>query len=322
MKALTLTDYAGPQALELAEISEPIPSDGEVLIEVRAIGINFPDLLITKGAYQNKPELPFVPGCEVAGDIVTAPKGSQWKAGDRVAAFVWTGGYAERVAVPTSALMRLTDQTDYPEGAALMVNYHTALFALQRRGRLQPGETVLVLGAGGGIGTAAIQIARGLGASVIAGIAHDGQMAAARAAGASRIVVLDENFPQAVRDTNNGASVDVVVDPLGDRFFDEAVRLLSPEGRVLVIGFAAGEIPTIKVNRLLLRNASVVGVAWGAFNDADPHLMASQAKVLASLVETGMLAPAIGSTFKFEEIQSALHQLERGEIQGKAIATL
>lgn len=322
MRAFQLTEYVGPSGLELVDLPAPEPGLLDVLVDVRAIGVNFPDLLMTKGQYQYRPDLPAVPGCEVAGEVARAPEGSGWTAGERVAAFVWHGGFAEQAVLPLSSLVRVPDGLDLASAAAMVVNYHTVHFALARRGRVQAGETVLVLGAGGGIGTAAVQVALGLGARVIAGVADQGQVATAEAAGASEVVVLEKGFSAALREMTDGRGVDAVLDPLGDWLFDEALRSLAPEGRILIIGFAAGEIPQVKVNRLLLRNAAVVGVAFGAFLEHDPDLMTQQARSLDRLVAEGFVSPQIGTRFAFEQLPEALGQLERGEIAGKGIVVL
>jgi NADPH2:quinone reductase len=318
VRALQLQEFGGPSALQVAEIDEPAPGAGEVVLEVRAVGINFPDLLSTSGAYQLKPNLPFVPGCEVAGEIRSAPEDSGWRAGDRAAAFVWSGGYAERVAVPVAQLMRLPDSVDFTTAAALVVNYHTVHFALDRRARLKADESVLVLGAAGGIGTAAVQVAKAMGARVLGGVANTDQLAVARGAGADDVLILGDAFAAEVLD--GFGPIDVVVDPLGDRFFGESLRTLAPEGRVVVIGFAAGEIPVLKLNRLLLRNASALGVAWGAFLEHDPTVMATSSAALSAMSDRGALRPQIGRRVAFADIPQALAELQRGEIAGKAVA--
>lgn len=322
MRAYELTAYDGPAGLRLADAPEPVAGDDHVVVDVHAIGVNFPDLLMTRGQYQYRPPLPVVPGCEVAGVVRVAPQGSAWVPGDRVAAFVWDGAYAEQVAVPLRAVAPAPDGVDLASAAAMIVNYQTVHFAFQRRGRLAEGETALVLGAAGGIGTAALQVARGLGATTIAGVANDAQAETARAAGADDVVVLHEGFSEQVRALTDGAGVDVVLDPLGDWLFDEAIRALRPEGRILVVGFAAGEIPRLKVNRLLLRNASAVGVAWGAFLDVEPDLTRRQAASLARMVADGVVRPHISSRFAFEELPDALERLSRGEIAGKGVVEI
>lgn len=321
MKALQLVAYEGPEALRPAVVPEPVAGPGEVLVEVKAIGVNYPDLLITKGAYQHRPNLPFVPGCEIAGTVLAAPPGSGWERGARVAAFVWSGGYAERAVVPFNALMRLPDDADFFTGAGMVVNYHTTYFALHRRGRLVGGERLLVLGAAGGIGTAAVQVGRALGATVIGGVADDAQLVVARSAGADDALVLSREFAKEVRGRTGGLGVDVVLDPLGDWLFSEALYALAPEGRILVVGFAAGGIPELKVNRLLLRNVSAVGVAWGAFLDVDRGLMQDTTNALGAMFAAGFVSPPVEAVCTFADLPKALERLGRGEIRGKAVAT-
>ena len=322
MRALELVAFDGPRALRPTQAAEPQADANGIVVDVRAIGINYPDLLMTQGAYQVKPPVPFVPGSEVAGVVREAPAGSGWQPGDRVAAFVWAGGYAERVYVPLNAVFPLPDAMDFRTGAATIINYHTVHFALSRRGALQAGESLLGLGAAGGIGSAAVQVGKGLGARVIGGVATTEQVDAAREAGADEVLVLTEGFSGAVRDVNGGRGVDVVLDPLGDWLFGEAVRALAPEGRILVVGFAAGAIPEIKVNRLLLKNVSAVGVAWGAFLDIDTGLMARASTSLAQMHADGVLRPLDGGEVGFEDIPEALERLSRGEIRGKAVVLL
>lgn len=319
MRALELHSYDGPTGLRLIETADPVGDEDHAVLEVHAIGINFPDLLMTQGRYQLKPALPVIPGCEVAGVVRTAPAGSGWSPGDRASAFVWQGGYAELARVPLHALSPVPDGADLPTAAAMVVNYHTVHFGLDRRGRLQEGETLLVMGAAGGIGTAALQVGRGLGARVIAGVADDAQAQTATAAGAEEVLILREGFAAQVREMTGGRGADVVLDPLGDWLFDEAIRGLAPEGRILVVGFAAGGIPALKVNRLLLRNISAVGVAWGAFLDQDADLMADQGRSLNAMFEAGVLRPHIGGRYTFAEIPEALQLLQDGQIPGKAV---
>lgn len=322
MRAFQLTEYAGPSALRAADVPSPEPGPDEVLVDVRAVGVNFPDLLMTQGRYQHRPALPVVPGCEVAGEVVRAPDGSGWAPGDRVAAFVWQGAYAERAVLPLHTLVRVPDEVDWASAAAMLVNHHTVHFALERRARLEVDETVLVLGAGGGIGSAAVQVALGLGARVVAGVADPAQAETARAAGADHVLVLEPGFAGSVRELTGGRGVDVVLDPLGDWLFDEAVRALGPEGRLLVVGFAAGEIPQVRVNRLLLRNVGVLGVAFGAFLALEPGLMAEQARSLDRVVADGVVRPQIGARLPFDRLPEALSMLERGEIRGKGVVVL
>jgi NADPH2:quinone reductase len=321
MKAYRLRSYDGPAGLYLGEVPAPAPGDNDLLVDVRAIGVNFPDLLMTRGQYQLKPELPVVPGCEIAGVVAAAPPGSRWSAGDHVSAFIWTGAYAEQAVVPVATAARVPPDVSLDMAAAMIVNYQTALFALQRRARLMSGETALVLGAAGGIGTAAVQVAKGLGARVLAGVADEAQADVAARAGADEVILLEQDYARHVHKLL-GRGVDVVADPLGDWLFDEAIRCLDPAGRLVVIGFAAGRIPTVAVNRLLLRNIAVVGAAWGAFLDIEPELVATQAEQITGFVRGGMVAPQIDGIYGFDELPALLERLGRGEVRGKAVVSL
>jgi NADPH2:quinone reductase len=323
MRALQLQSYDGPGALRVADIPAPRldGSTDTAIVKVMAIGINFPDLLATKGGYQHKPELPFTPGCEIAGVVQAAAPGSSRQPGDRVAAFVWDGGFADEVEVPIEALVPIPDGTEFGTAAAMIVNYHTVHFALHRRGRMNSGETLLVLGAGGGIGTAAVQVGKALGGRVLAGVANEGQRVTAEEAGADEVLVLSEGFSSVVREMTGSAGVDLVLDPLGDWLFLEGTRALAPEGRILVVGFAAGEIPTLRVNRLLLKNISAVGVGWGAFLGHDPSIVSEAGALLERMLVSGV-RPVVGARYEFEQIPDALQALERGEIAGKAVVEL
>lgn len=319
MRAYQLSEFAGPSGLQLVELPDPTPRDAEVLVHVRAIGVNYPDLLMTQGLHQNNPELPAVPGCELSGVVASAPPGCHLAEGDRVAAFVWQGSFAEQACVPLNAVIPVPETVSFEDAAAMVMNYHTVHFALSYRGHVSPGETVLVLGAAGGIGTAAVQVATGLGARVIAGVAGPEQAAVARAAGATRTINLEQGFSKPVRELNNGQPVDVVLDPLGDWVFHEALRALGTNGRILVVGFAAGQIPEVKVNRLLLRNTAVIGVAFGSMLDVERDLMRTQARSLDQMFLAGVIRPHIGRRFSFDEAPQALMSLSRGEIAGKGV---
>ncbi len=319
MRAFRLHSYGGPSALRLDEIAEPTGDDATAVVDVRAIGINFPDLLLTKGQYQRKPDTPFTPGCEVAGVVRWAPAGSGWAAGDRVMAFIWDGAYAESVAIPVRSLVAIPADMGFDVAAGLVVNHHTVHYALARRGHLQAGENVLVMGAGGGIGSAAVQVSKGLGARVIAGVAGEHEVPVAKESGADNVLILEKGFSTQVRALTDSEGVDVILDPLGDWLFDEGVRALAPEGRILVIGFAAGDIPSLRTNRLLLRNVSAVGVAWGATLDKDPGLLAWGAQALHRMYADGSVHPHIGERLSFDDIPAALRRLDAHEIRGKAI---
>jgi len=317
VQALVLTELAGPQALRARDIAEP-PSDGRVLIEVRASGVCYPDLLLTYGRYQVRAEPPFVPGNEVAGVVLDAPVGSGVRAGDRVIAVPSLGGYAERVAVDPAFVLPLPPELDFAGGAALLANHQTVHFALHRRAGLAAGETVLVLGSAGGVGSAAIQVAKALGARVLAGVHREGAEEFLRGLGADEVVPLRDGWPDRVRELTVGRGVDVVVDPVGGAVFDDAVRVLAPEGRLIVLGFAGGGIPQIKVNRLLLRNASIVGAGWGEFLRTRPQALAETAAALAALVGEG-LRPPVTVRYPLARGADALRDLEAGRVLGKAV---
>ena len=259
MKALVAQELSGPTGLVYTDVPDPANPD-QVVIDVGAAGVCFPDLLLLRGEYQMRLDPPFVPGMEVAGVVRSAPQKSGFSAGQRVSAFTMLGGYAEQVAVAPDAVVSTPADIDDASAASLLGNYYTMQFALQRRGALHPGETVLVLGSAGGVGTAAVQIAKAMGANVIAMVHRPGAVEFVESLGADAVLPLTDGWRDAVLAHTGGRGVDMVVDPVGGPAFDDAIRVLATEGRLLVIGFAAGGIPTVKVNRLLLRNVGVLGV--------------------------------------------------------------
>lgn len=319
MRAMQVPELGGPEAVRLVELPEPVAGDGEVLIDVKAAGVSFPDLLLTQGLYQEKPDLPFIPGIEVAGIVRSVPAGLHIAEGDRVASYVPIGGYAEVVAASPSVTFRLPEELTFQQGAAIAMNFQTVHFALARRGRLKAGEHVLVHGAAGGIGTAAIQVAKGLGARVSAVVDTAENASVAQTAGADNVVVSTEEWAKALREFG---PVNVTVDPVGGDFFTDSLRLLAPEGRHLVIGFAAGGIPEVKVNRLLLRNIEVVGVGWGAFLKVDETVAAESAHELARLAREGFVRPVIGATYPLDRAAEALVALRERTANGKLVIDL
>lgn len=318
MRAAQITQLTGPTGIELVECPAPEAGPGQVLIDVHFAGVSFPDVLLSKGEYQIKPELPFIPGSEVSGVVVTAPPDSGLHAGQSVAAFPGLGGFAEAVAVDPRMVFALPPGVPLDVAAALPMNYFTVHFALVRRAHLRAGETVLVQGAAGGVGTAAVQLAHALGARVIAVVSSPAKAAAARAAGADEVVAAD-GFRAAVADLTGGRGVDLVVDPVGGDRFTDSLRSLAPEGRLLVIGFTGGEIPTVRVNRLLLNNISVVGVGWGAFWLARPDYLAEQWAELAPMVGDGRLAPVLGSSHSLADAAVAVSELAERRAEGKVL---
>ncbi|WP_020500784.1 NADPH:quinone oxidoreductase family protein [Sciscionella marina] len=318
MRAVRITSLDGPEAIEVSDVPEPELPEGHVLIDVYAAGVAFPDLLQTRGRYQMRPELPFTPGMEVAGVVRSAPGGSGFVAGDRVAAMAWLGGFAEVAVAPPQMVAPLPEGMSFIEGAGVLVNMLTAHFALTKRGRYRGGETVLVQGAAGGVGVASIQLARALGAEVIAVVSSAQKAVFARRAGASMVLPV-EGFKDAVREHTGGRGVDLVVDPVGGDRFADSRRCLAPEGRLLVIGFAGGRIPTIEVNRLLLNNIEVVGAAWGEYLLRHPAYLREQWDELTPLLADGELAPLLGGVYPLDRAAEALSCMDNRAALGKLV---
>jgi NADPH2:quinone reductase len=321
MRALQIVNLEGPdRALEVVEAEEPTqhPMDpaASVVVEVHAAGVSFPEVLQTRGEYQIKPPLPFVPGSEVGGIVKSAPDGAAVKEGDRVAAFCMLGGFAETAVAPDWLTFPLSDELDFAQGAALILNYHTAYFALKLRGRLKEGETVLIHGAAGGVGTASIQIAKGLGARTIAVVSTDEKEEVARAAGADEVLRSDGAWKDEAK-ALGGA--DVVLDPVGGDRFTDSLRSLKEDGRLVVVGFTAGSIPEVKVNRLLLNNAEVVGAGWGAYVLGKPDLNREIGAAVNKLVDDGFVRPIVGARFGLEEAAEALKLIESRLSTGKVV---
>jgi NADPH2:quinone reductase len=322
MRAIQIVSYDGPDAVEVADIAMPEPGDGQVLIRVRAAGVSFPELLQTRGLYQFKPPLPFVPGSEVAGEIVSAPDGSGFAPGDRVAAMVLLGGFGEYALGNLDGTFHLPGSLSYAQGAALPLNYLTCHFALVTRAHIQPGEVVLVHGAAGGVGTAAIQTAKAFGAGrVIAVASTEEKRAVALAAGADDAVPA-EGFLEALKELDGFDGVDIVVDPVGGDRFTDSLRSLRRHGRLLVIGFAdEGNIPEVKVNRLLLRNTTVMGVGWGEFALTNLPFLQEQWAALRPHIESGLIRPPVGAEFDLTEAARALTLMDGRGALGKVVLT-
>ena len=303
--------------MEIRDVEEPDPGPDDVLVEVHRVGISFPDLLLSQGQYQLKPAPPFTLGVDFAGTVVSGPEG--FRTGDRVAGVLPYGAAAERVACPASFVFPLPDAVSYDAGAAIPMNYLTAHFALAERAGLREGETVLVHGAAGGVGTATIQVARGLGARTVAVVSTDAKAEVARAAGADDVVPLD-GFRDAVGDLTGGLGVDVIMDVVGGEVFTDSLRSLAPLGRLLVVGFAAGQgIPEVRVNRLLLNNIDVRGVGWGAYAMVRAGYLQEQWRALRPMLVTGVIDPPIGATYAFDDFARALAELEDRAVLGKAV---
>jgi NADPH:quinone reductase len=320
MKALVARELSGPAGLVYTDIEDPadVVDQNSIVIDVGAAGVSFPDLLLLRGEYQLRLEPPFIPGMEVAGVVRSAPYESEYKPGQRVMAMAMLGGWAERVVVPAANVKPTPDDIDDAEAVALLGNYQTMYFALARRGALRPGETVLVLGSAGGVGTAAVQIAKALGAKVIAMVHRPHAAGFVESLGADVVLPLTDGWLQAVLEHTDGRGVDLVVDPIGGESFDDAIRALATEGRLLVIGFAAGGIPTVKVNRLLLRNVAVIGVGYGEFVNRIPGSQALFEFGVNELVKAG-LRPPPPVRFPLSEGRAALQSLADGGVLGKIV---
>ncbi len=316
MRAIQIVELSGPDALQLADVPEP---DGDgVVVEVKAAGVSFPEVLQSRGLYQVKPDLPFVPGSEVAGVVRRAPDGAAVREGDRVAAFCMLGGFAEVAVAPAHFSFRLPDALEFALGAGLFVNYHTAYVALQRRGRLAEGETVLVHGAAGGIGTAALQVAKGLGARTFAVVSSDEKERIARAAGADEVLRADGEWKDAAKELSGGG-VDIVLDPVGGDRFTDSLRSLRRDGRAVVVGFTGGSIPEVRVNRLLLNNTDVIGAGWGGYIGQEPSVIGEIAAALQALIESGHVAPVVGARFALEQAADALKLIDGRGATGKVV---
>lgn len=322
MRAVRCHELLGPSALRVDDVDAPTPGAGEVLVDVRAAGVNFPDVLITQGKYQFKPPPPFVPGGEIAGVVAAIGAGVTAVAvGDRVAASMLFGAFAEKVVVPEAAVARLPDAVSFETGAALLLTYATTMHALVDRARLRAGEKLLVLGAAGGVGTAAIEIGKCLGAVVIAAASSPEKLAHCRAHGADHgIDYAKEDLKLRAKELSGGG-VDVVYDPVGGDMTEAALRSMAWAGRHLVVGFASGTIPRIPANLLLLKSCELVGVFWGAFAMRSPaENRAHVEQVLAWLAE-GKVRPHVDAVLPFDRAAEALERLARREVMGKLVLT-
>jgi NADPH2:quinone reductase len=324
MRAIQIVEETGPDtALREVELPEPqashmlTPGEG-VLIDVHAAGVSFPEVLQTRGQYQMKPPLPFVPGSEVAGIVRSAPAGASVAAGDRVAAFCALGGFAEIAVAPEFFTFALPDALDFAQGASLTLNYHTAYFALKLRGRLKAGETVLVHGAAGGVGTAALQVAKGLSARTIALVSTEAKLRVAEQAGADEVVLLSDTWKDEVKELSGGG-VDMVLDPVGGDRFTDSLRSLREDGRLVVVGFTGGSIPEVKVNRLLLGNTDVVGAGWGAYVMGKPKLNREIGAIVTGMIEEGFIRPVVGERFPLDRAAEALKAIDERRATGKVV---
>jgi NADPH:quinone reductase-like Zn-dependent oxidoreductase len=331
MRALLSHEPGGPDTLRITDLPSPTPGKGELLVRVRAAAINFPDVLIIEDKYQLKPTRPFAPGGEIAGEVIGVGEGVEnWQLGDRLIAVPGFGGLVEEIVIPARSAFRLPEGRSFTDGAALLLTYATSIHALWDRGRLEAGQTLLVLGAAGGVGLAAIELGKARGARVIAAASSEDKAQAARDAGADEAVVyprgpFDRDGQKGLADLFKGAvgpaGADVIYDPVGGDYAEPALRAIAWEGRYLVVGFPAG-IPRLPLNLTLLKSCDVCGVFWGAFAMRDPAANAAHVAELFSLWDAGKIAPRISATYPLERAGEAIAALGARQVIGKLVVEL
>lgn len=328
MRAIIIKEHGRPEDMVIEHKAVPVPGPGQMLVEARAIGVNYPDLLVIGGTYQTLAALPFSPGKDLSGVVrAVGPGVSGVEPGERVLCQMEYGAYAEQVVVDEASCLRIPDQMPFEDAAAMGLVYQTAYFALVERGLYRAGETVLVNGAAGGVGLAAVQIAKGLGATVLAGVLTGAQAAVARDGGADHVVDLSvPNLHDALRDQvralTDGRGADIVLDPIGGDVFDAALRSLAWRGRMVVIGFISGRIPQIRANYLLVKNIQVSGLQWSDYRERDPERVRRVQSMLFDLYQAGRVRPRVMRTFRFEDFAHALGLVRDGAVTGKVVLTV
>jgi NADPH:quinone reductase len=321
MKAVLCKQYGPPESLVVEEVASPVPGPGEVVVSMRAASVNFPDVLIIQNKYQFKPPLPFSPGSELAGVVKEVGAGvTGFKPGDKVIAFTTYGAFAEEVKTEATRLLPLPEKMSFEEGASFILTYATSDHALRDRGALKAGETLLVLGAAGGVGLAAIEIGKALGARVIACASSADKLAVCREHGADELVDYSgEDLRERIKALTDGRGADVIYDPVGGPYTEPAFRSIAWRGRLLVVGFAAGEIPRLPLNLALLKGAAIVGVFWGDFARREPRQFAEGARQLARWYAEGKLRPHVSQAFALERAVDALKLMAARQVKGKVI---
>ena len=321
MRAVRCHELTGPKNLRVDEVPSPTAGQGEVKIDVRAAALNFPDVLLTYGKYQFKAEPPFIPGGEGAGVVSEVGPGvTDLAVGDRVAFTIMNGAFAEQVVAPAAAVVKLPEAVTFEVGAATLLTYATTLHALADRAALKNGETLLVLGAAGGVGTAALELGKLMGARVIAAASSDDKVAYCKDRGADEgINYVREDLKDRAKVLTQGNGANVVYDPVGGAYADAALRAIAWEGRYLVVGFAAGDIPKIPLNLVLLKGCQIVGVFWGSFAMREPQKNRANAERILAWVAEGKLRPHVDTVIKFDEARSAFERMERRDVKGKLV---
>ncbi|MCA1833233.1 MAG: NADPH:quinone oxidoreductase family protein [Actinomycetota bacterium] len=321
MKAVLCKEYGPPESLVVEEVPDLEPTGDQVVVSVQAAGVNFPDALIIQGKYQFKPPMPFAPGGEVSG--IVAKVGSSVvgvNEGDRVIALTGWGGFAEQVAIGADRIVPMPDSMDFPTAAALMFTYGTSHYALRDRARLKTGESLLVLGAAGGVGLAAVEIGKAIGARVIAAASSADKLQVCREHGADDLIDYKaEDLKERVKALTGGNGVDVIYDPVGGEYSEPALRTMAWDGRFLVIGFAAGDIPKIPLNLALLKSCSIVGVFWGAFTAREPKRNQELIQELLGWYAEGTIKPHIYKTYPLEKAADAINDITDRKVKGKVV---
>ncbi len=324
MKAVLCKEFGGPDTLVVEDVASPTPGEGEVLLRVHACGVNFGDTLIIQGTYQVKPELPFSPGMECAGEIAAVGPGVDGhKVGDRVLAMTGHGGFAQEVVVAARLLLPIPDAMSFEHAAAFPVAYGTSHVGLDYRAQLKEGETLLVLGAAGGVGLTAVEIGKAMGATVIAAASSPEKLAVCKQYGADHLIdYSQEDIRERVKEITGGKGADVIYDPVGGDAFDAAMRSIAWEGRLVVIGFASGRIPEAKANIVLVKNISVVGFFWGSYNQKRPDIVMQSMQTLLQWYTAGKIKPHVSHTLPMEQAGDALQMMIERKSTGKVVLTM
>ncbi len=323
MKAVLCKAYGAPEDLVLEDVAEPVPGEGEVLVDVKATALNFPDVLMIAGKYQSQPPFPFSPGGEIAGTVLETGSGvREFAPGDKVFGGVGHGGFAERVAVSARSLQPLPESMSFVEASGISTTYGTSYYALQQRAALQPGETLLVTGAAGGVGIAAVQLGKAMGARVIAAASSEQKLAVAKDSGADELIdYSDGQLKDKVKALTGGKGADVIYDPVGGALFDQCLRCINWYGRILVIGFAAGDIPKAPINLILLKSCQVVGVFYGAWSARAPDENRANFRDILAFHAAGKIKPVVGGVHPLENYAEALNDLAQRRAIGKIVVT-
>lgn len=321
MKTVLCKQFGPPESLVVEEVDSPVAGPGMAVVDVRACGVNFPDVLIIQNKYQFKPQLPFAPGSEISGVVKEIGEGvTEVAVGDRVLASTGFGGFSEEQAIPAAAAVKFPDSMEFPTAAAFLMTYGTSYYALKDRARLRPGESLVVLGAAGGVGLSAVELGKAMGAHVIAAASSEEKLQVCREHGADETIDYSrESLKDRMKELTGGKGADVVYDPVGGAYSEPAIRATAWDGRFLVIGFAAGDIPRIPLNLTLLKSCQIVGVFWGAFVGRDPEGNRKNTSELFEMFEAGKIKPYVSSSYPLERAAEALNEIGERRAKGKIV---